>query len=555
MNAPFQSDYILDSPYPGTEPFSYAGRNIFFGRETEARTLIRLIVLYRGVLLYSDSGAGKSSLVNAGLIPLAIDEGFQPERIRVQPRSGEEIIVERLSEIVGGGPPLLPSVFAPDEKQTRAVLSVEKFLETLRERAGAVRPLLIFDQFEEWVTLFEEYSTGQVQDELETSKERILNALVELVNDSELPVKVLIVLREDYLAKLTPLFKRCPSLPDHYVRLSPLKGDQVYRAIRGPFEEYPGRYRTELSPSLAKEIQKQFEGRSRGIDIRLTEVQIVCRILFETGKQGPELEQVFTDQGGVKGILEMYLEHALESLEIEHREPAVGLLTRMVTSAGTRNVISRDDLLSRVALEDGTPRELLSKTLDSLDRLTLVRRQRLREVYYYEIASEFLVGWILKEAQRQRLTEQRKLLEQEEAGRGRVFRGLAAGLAVALLIAGLAAFTAFQQRNAARSDLARAYNLMCRWGSLEGQAERVLPECERAVELEPDNGSYRDSRGLARALTGDYAGAIEDFQFYVEWGQNKQPKERLDKRRDWIWELEAGRNPFDEATLEALRYE
>ncbi|NIN97300.1 MAG: hypothetical protein GTN93_19500, partial [Anaerolineae bacterium] len=65
-------------------------------------------------------------------------------------------------------------------------------------------------------------------------------------------------------------------------------------------------------------------------------------------------------------------------------------------------------------------------------------------------------------------------------------------------------FMAFQQRNAARSDLARAYNLVCLWGSLDDQAERVLPECEQAVELEPDNGSYRDSRGLARALTGDY---------------------------------------------------
>ncbi len=75
---------------------------MFFARESEARSLIRLIVLYRGVLLYSDSGAGKSSLINAGIIPLAITEGFQPERIRVQPKKGEEIVVERLSENFAG---------------------------------------------------------------------------------------------------------------------------------------------------------------------------------------------------------------------------------------------------------------------------------------------------------------------------------------------------------------------------------------------------------------------------------------------------------------------
>lgn len=105
------------------------------------------------------------------------------------------------------------------------------------------------------------------------------------------------------------------------------------------------------------------------------------------------------------------------------------------------------------------------------------------------------------------------------------------------------------------SDLAHPYNQVCWQGGLDAQAETVLPACERAVELEPDNGGYRDSRGLARALTGDYAGAIEDFQFYVKWGQDIRPQEMLDKRRDWIQQLEAGKNPFDEATLEALRYE
>ena len=39
-----------------------------------------------GVMLYGDSGAGKSSLINAGLLPEATRLGFHPERLRVQPR-------------------------------------------------------------------------------------------------------------------------------------------------------------------------------------------------------------------------------------------------------------------------------------------------------------------------------------------------------------------------------------------------------------------------------------------------------------------------------------
>ncbi len=58
-------------------------------------------------------------------------------------------------------------------------------------------------------------------------------------------------------------------------------------------------------------------------------------------------------------------------------------------------------------------------------------------------------------------------------------------------------------------EFAAAYNSLCWTGSLSGHAAEVLEACERGVELEPDNGAYRDSRGLGRALTGDYAGTIE----------------------------------------------
>jgi regulator of sirC expression with transglutaminase-like and TPR domain len=84
-----------------------------------------------------------------------------------------------------------------------------------------------------------------------------------------------------------------------------------------------------------------------------------------------------------------------------------------------------------------------------------------------------------------------------------------------------------------------------------------MPACERAVELDSDNGGYRDSRGLARALVGAFEGAIEDFQFYIEWGQqqNRRSEERLQKRQGWIEQLKTGQSPFDEALLKELRQE
>ncbi|NIV38042.1 MAG: hypothetical protein GWN58_54100, partial [Anaerolineae bacterium] len=229
----------------------------------------------------------------------------------------------------------------------------------------------------------------------------ILEALVALLNDRKLPVKLLIVLREDYLAQLTPLFERCPTLVDQYLRLTPLDGEQVLRTIRGPFDEFPGHYQPEISADLARTIREQFEERSQGAGIRLTEVQIVCESLSKS----PDPDRTFAEHKNVQGILDLeeYLKGALASLPIDQQEPAVELLTRMVTSAGTRKRISQDDLLAQVRRE-GFPRGIAIATLDSLEqRAKLVRREPLRNVHYYEIASEFLVSWIHKQADIRRL--------------------------------------------------------------------------------------------------------------------------------------------------------
>src|SRR5215204_2575572 len=79
-------------PYRGIQPFRYIDHLIFFARNEEVRHLLHLVGVYRGVMLYGGSGAGRSSLINAGLFPAAVQMGFQPERVRVQPRAGEELV-------------------------------------------------------------------------------------------------------------------------------------------------------------------------------------------------------------------------------------------------------------------------------------------------------------------------------------------------------------------------------------------------------------------------------------------------------------------------------
>ena len=92
-------------------------------------------------------------------------------------------------------------------------------------------------------------------------------------------------------------------------------------------------------------------------------------------------------------------------------------------------------------------------------------------------------------------------------------------------------------------------NSLCWDGSLSGFAKEVLPICQKAVALAPKDAHSRDSRGLARALTGDIKGAIEDFQVFIAQTINNQKKSQ---RQRWVKALSAGRNPFTPEELKSL---
>jgi len=422
-------------PYRGIEPFRFVDQSIFFSREAEVERLVRNIVIYRGVLLYGDSGAGKSSLVNAGCIPRILEEGFIPDRLRVQPRSGEEIIVERTSLVEDGSPPYLPSNFCDDsDGLPRFVLSLDEFGSKLHALPAGRCALLIFDQFEELVTLFEDTSLEADAPGRNRVQAEILQTIIGLLKDHSLPVKLLFVFREDYLAKLSGLTSVVPELLQQLFRLTPLRVDSLHGVIRGSFERFPGHFRTELSPRLADDLATAIAARSEGGVLNLSEVQIVCLQLWQSADPRDLLWEK-----GVQGILEDYLSQAIEQLRADYQYPAVAILSRLLTTSGTRNVIAGDDLFSIIHSEESISIELLKGALDALEReAKVVRRELVRDTAYYEIVSEFLVPWI-QHQKAQRAIKLRELKSQE-VERRKMRRLLKAGGVVSLIGLSVMAF-------------------------------------------------------------------------------------------------------------------
>jgi hypothetical protein len=116
--------------------------------------------------------------------------------------------------------------------------------------------------------------------------------------------------------------------------------------------------------------------------------------------------------------------------------------------------------------------------------------------------------------------------------------------------AAIAAYTEAQQLDPKLEISAFYWNQLGWFGSLHNRASDVLFACEKAVEL-AESSSLQDTRGLARALTGNLTGAIEDFEAAINSGELEE--EILEKRQRWLEALKSGINPFTPEELEALR--
>jgi hypothetical protein len=76
----------LITRYPGTQSFESSQRDIFFGRDKDIEKLTQMIELERMVLVYAKSGIGKTSLINAGVLPSLQESGkYTFHKIRFVP--------------------------------------------------------------------------------------------------------------------------------------------------------------------------------------------------------------------------------------------------------------------------------------------------------------------------------------------------------------------------------------------------------------------------------------------------------------------------------------
>ena len=422
----------IANPYVGPRAFEEGEGARFFGRDRELAKLLNLLIARRLVLLHAPSGAGKTSLIQAALIPRLRDEGFVVRRsIRVHAEVPPEVVT------LGPNRYLLSTLTALDEEvppaqrsapADLAQISLTRYLDQ-RRSDGDVDEVLIFDQFEEVLTA-------------DTTDRAAKDAfLAELGAALEDPHRwALFAIREDYLGQLRPLLVALPTRLDTLFRLDLLDPAHARRAVQEPAHTVGGNFRDEAAAKLIDDLRQTSvqrpDGSSEvvlGQSIEPMQLQVVCYRLWErkTGDRRQEAEgegsitvEDLAEAGDVDTALRDY--YAEQVAATAH---ASGVDERRIRDWVEENLITESGLRGQVLRAPDATGGLANTVIRRLVDAHLVRAEDRRGVTWYELAHDRLIAPVRQdnmawfEANLSTLQRQARLWDRANRPDGLLLRG------------------------------------------------------------------------------------------------------------------------------------
>jgi hypothetical protein len=404
------------NPWLGLASFTEETRSFFFGREGEVAELGRRVQRKLLTVLFGKSGLGKTSILRAGLVPRLREHGFCPVYVRIGYSPDTPEPAEQIKEAIrraanASGQWTQAGVAAAGE-------SLWEFLhhrdDVLRDASGAtIIPLLIFDQFEELFTLAQSDDFGRARaarfieelaDLVENRAPKALEAQIERdeatterFDFTRGDYRVLISLREDYLAPLEGLKRAMPSVSQNRLRLAPMTGEQALEAVL-----QPGRHL--VSDEVAAAIVRFVAG---GAELANAEVEpsllsLICRELNDTRiAQGRSEISLDLLAGSHASILSNFYERALADQPAAVRRV---IEDELLTASGFRENVAEESLLQHFAAAGAA-----SDAVATLVNRRLLRIEERLDVRRVELTHDVLCSVV------QSSRDQRKAREAQEA--------------------------------------------------------------------------------------------------------------------------------------------
>ncbi|HOU12177.1 MAG TPA: WD40 repeat domain-containing protein [Anaerolineae bacterium] len=395
---------MKNNPYVGPRPYERGDAYKFYGRNREARDLLALLLAERVVLFYAKSGAGKTSLLNAQVIPALEKEG-----VRVLP-------VARVSSDVPPGiaPDTVGNVFvfsvlmalaganaSPAQLRTATLATI---LQALYKRPdsdseGDAPFLLIVDQFEElFITHRDRWQDAegffiQMRDALEA-----------------LPgMGVLFAMREDYLAELDTYVALLPKRLRARFRMELLGPEGALEAIIRPAQDQDIRFDEGVAERMVDDLRRirvqqhtssgaEEEATTIGPFVEPVQLQVVCSRLWENlpEQEDHAIQWAEVEEHGRidQALIDFYrsaLDAAQKQTGVSQKQVRRWFGNELITPMQTRGLVLRGP---------ETTGTLPNAAVDVLSSHYIIRSEVRAGARWYELSHDRLIAPILSSNQK-----------------------------------------------------------------------------------------------------------------------------------------------------------
>jgi tetratricopeptide (TPR) repeat protein len=387
----------MTSPFKFLDAYDRGDKATFFGRTEEVEQLHQLVFKTDLLLVYGASGTGKTSLVQCGLAN------------RFKPSDWFELFVRRKDNI---------NTSLDREIRRRAKTPIgdhAKVAEALRSLyLDHLRPLyLIFDQFEELFVL------GSAEEQ------RIFIVTIAALIEKAVVCKIVIVMREEFIAMLYDFEKAVPQLFDKRFRVEPMNRQHVTEVVTGTTKAFG--IELEDGEATARQIIENVSDRHTGV--QLSYLQVYLDKLYRdaaTAREGQGAsgapivfsERLVRETGALEDVLADFLEEQTTAIqgELKAKDPKVRtdavqlVLEEFTTLEGTKQPMTRAELAEKV---QGLA-SILDPCLAALAKSRVVRQ--VEDVF--ELAHDALARRIAdnRSAERKTLLKVQKLVKDRYSG-------------------------------------------------------------------------------------------------------------------------------------------
>ncbi len=513
------------NPYVGPTAFTEGDQGRFFGRTAETRELTALVIARRAVLLYAQSGAGKTSLLQAGLIPELKRRGrmavFPIARIMggddASPggTGGNIYVANALARLFPGG----TAAATLTEAFAAAMDGGEGDDDEIDDRSH----LVIFDQFEETFTFHPEWV-----DQRQTFFAQLSVALADHPR-----LNLLLSMREDYLADLDAYAVALPDRMRTRMRLERLKRANALEAITGPAAAANMPFTPDAAEQLVDNLLRVRTGTAgdpafaAGPYAEPVQLQIVCRQLWDNLAVDPRRGRSRIDAGDIarnanvdNALIDFYrqaLIRARDRADVSERALRAWFGEKLITPAGTRGMV-----FGGATATEG----LANAAVESLRDAYLIRAEPRGGGTWYELAHDRLVEPILADNHAWRARYRNPVADALAKGPDALLTGSALEGALAFARAAPGDLTDEERALLRRSEVA-ARNRRRFWIGVSGATAAVMVMLAAATGI-----ALRLRAAAVTAL--DQAGVAANDVLDTIVDQLKDVPETDDVRRDLL---------------------